>query len=98
MCVPVWAVMERWETLQGAPLMPIWAMKWILTAGSPCQWTMPSTTGSETSIHSEVILKSDDVFDGGAVFVAEEEVAIVFDGVAAGDQGFDRGGPAFLEN
>src|SRR5688572_2382178 len=98
MWVPVWAVMERWETLQGAPLMPIWAIKWILTAGSPCQWTMPSTTGSETSIQSEAILECDYVFDGGAVFVAEEEITVVFDRVAAGDEGFNGLRPAFLED
>src|SRR3954469_24562755 len=98
MCVPVWAVMERCETLQGAPLMPICAMRWILTAGSPCQWTMPSTTGSDTSIHSAAILESDYVFDGGAVFVAEKKFAVGIDGVATGDERFDCLGPAFDED
>src|SRR3954471_13798791 len=100
MCVPVWAVMERCETLQGAPLMPICAMRWILTAGSPCQWTMPSTTGSETSIHSAAIvkLKCDDVLDGRTVFVAQQQVAVGLDGITPGDQRLDRLRPAFDEH
>src|ERR1051325_9916959 len=98
MCVPVWAVMERCETLQGAPLMPICATRWILTPGSPGQWTMPSTTGIETSIHSAAILKRDDVFDGVAVFVTEEKVAVVLDREAAGDERLDGVRPAFDEN